>query len=292
MFSNLLNFKEKLIGRQSSPLDIETGEMSRVLIIGDTSINDYLTAICMDATNIVIDHKETAEGLELLLKKSEYYLIFVEIEENTKKVLRLIRQTESTARRVPVIAIEPPKSRKQLITSLSDGFDDFLVKPVKKTDIEAILTRWLGQFPLKTSKKNIDLNSSLIEIDEQNISTNNIKKTVDIEASLKYSHQNNELARDLLLLLIKSIKSEKNKAINYYRNNEWDALGDLAHKLNGGCCYCGVPDLQEKTKLMEQAVNTKNYSEIEAVFPQLIRAMDELTQWNETYELDVIFNLD
>ncbi len=292
MFSRLLNFKEKRKDRHSSPRNRAADQLARVLIIGDTTIDDYLSSIYMNAKNLVLDRSKVIKDLDLLLKKKEYHLILVGIEDNAIEILNLIRQSENTARRIPVIAIEPPKDRKQLITSLSNGFDDFLVKPVKKTDIENILTRWLGDISLKASDISLEADKNIAANIEKRATPDTIKKTVDIEESLKYSHQNNELARDLLLLLIKSIKSEKNKAINLYRNNEWEALGELAHKLNGGSCYCGVPALQEKTKAMEKAVNTKNYSEIETVFPQLIRAMDELIQWNEAYDLDVIFNLE
>lgn len=292
MLSHLRNLKKKFIHSQPASLNDGAGEMATVLIIGDTLVDDYLTSICMSTTNIALDHIKADESPEILLKKKEYDLIFIGLENNAEKILQLIREKENTSGRIPVITIEPPKGRKQLILSLSKGFDDFLVKPVKKADVEAILARWLEDFSLKTDKNNTTVDKELTEEQEKATLSGSIKKTVDIEASLKYSHQNNELARDLLLLLIKSIKSEKNKAINFYRNNEWEALGDLAHKLNGGSCYCGVPDLQEKTKAMEHAVNTKNYSEIESIFPQLIRAMDELTQWNETYDLDVIFHLE
>jgi len=292
MLSHLINLKKKFTPSQSTSLNKEAGETARVLIIGDTLVDDYLTSICMSTTNIALDHIKANEKPDILLKKKVYHLIFIGLENNAEETLQLIRERESFSQRTPVITIEPPKGRKQLILSLSKDFDDFLVKPVKKADVEAILARWLEDFSFKADKENTAVHKDLTEEDEKTTLSGNIKKTVDIEASLRYSHQNNELARDLLLLLIKSIKSEKNKAINFYRNNEWEALGDLAHKLNGGSCYCGVPDLQEKTKALEHAVNTKNYSEIESVFPQLIRAMDELTQWNETYDLDVIFHLE
>lgn len=292
MLSHLINLKKKFTPSQSTSLNKEAGETARVLIIGDTLVDDYLTSICMSTTNITLNHIKANEKPDILLKKKVYHLIFIGLENNAEETLQLIRERESFSQRTPVITIEPPKGRKQLILSLSKGFDDYLVKPVKKADVEVILARWLEDFSFKADKENTTAHKDLTEEDEKTTLSGNIKKTVDIEASLRYSHQNNELARDLLLLLIKSIKSEKNKAINFYRNNEWEALGDLAHKLNGGSCYCGVPDLQEKTKALEHAVNTKNYSEIESVFPQLIRAMDELTQWNETYDLDVIFHLE
>jgi two-component system sensor histidine kinase BarA len=92
--------------------------------------------------------------------------------------------------------------------------------------------------------------------------------------------------------LIISIKSERHKVISLYKKKKWKEIGDLAHKLYGISCYSGVPILENKTKELEIAVNTNNILAIKKIYPELLKAMDNLLIWNETHDIDVIFNLE
>lgn len=305
MFNPLINLKKKLLDIKDAANNTNKN-ITRLLIIGDSSIDDGNIDRCTDIKQLFVRRCETYGDSLLLIKKNHYDLIFIDFGIESIEAVNAIRKLDSDSYRTPLIAVSTLKEQGEILTILSNGFDDFLIKPVKHKNLETILNRWLSNIALRinessstslleyesTKKTHLPEQDSLPTNSEKNRIPDSIKKTLDIEASLKYSHQNNELARDLLLILITSLKSEKDKALDFYKQNKWEEIGELAHKLYGGSCYCGVPNLQEKTKAIEKAVNENNIEKVKVIFPELIGAMDELLLWHETYDIDVIFNLE
>jgi two-component system sensor histidine kinase BarA len=305
MFNPLINLKKKLSDIKDAVNNTNKNK-NQLLIIGNNLIDDGDIDKCTDMKQLLIQHCETYTNALLLITKNHYDLIFIDFEIENVELVNAIRRLDSNSYRTPLIAVSIPKEQGEILTILSNGFDDYLVKPVKHKNLEAILDRWLNNIALRinqsssasllkgksTKKTHLPEPDSLLANPENNKTSGSIKKTIDIEASLKYSHQNNKLARDLLLILITSLKSEKNKALSFYRKNKWVEIGALAHKLYGGSCYCGVPNLQDKTKATEKAVDENDIKKVKLIFPELIAAMDDLLLWHETYDIDVIFNIE
>jgi two-component system sensor histidine kinase BarA len=305
MFNPLINLKKKLSDIKDAVNNTNKNK-NQLLIIGNNLIDDGDIDKCTDMKQLLIQHCETYTNALLLITKNHYDLIFIDFEIENIEFVNAIRRLDSNSYRTPLIAVSIPKEQGEILTILSNGFDDYLVKPVKHKNLEAILDRWLNNIALRinqsssasllkgksTKKTHLPEPDSLLANPENNKTSGSIKKIIDIEASLKYSHQNNKLARDLLLILITSLKSEKNKALSFYRKNKWLEIGALAHKLYGGSCYCGVPNLQDKTKATEKAVDENDIKKVKLIFPELIAAMDDLLLWHETYDIDVIFNIE
>lgn len=288
-------------------------DLVRLMIIGNSIVDDADISLCADIRQLMVQRSKTYDEALLLLKKNRYDLILVDFRIENIEAIKRIRKFDSSSYRIPLIAVSTESEQEGMVTVLSYGFDDYLTKPVDHKNLELILKRWLKNAVMKDSEisnthllesqkfKRIQQYSPTAKFGKKNSYTYNplnnstlysIKKTLDIEASLKYSHYNNELARDLLLLLIISIKSEKNKVISCYNKKDWLKIGELTHKLYGISCYCGVSILQEKTKAIEIAANERNIPAIKKIYPELIQAMDDLLLWNETHDIDVIFNLE
>lgn len=298
MLNPLVNLKNIVLSIKSGFNNTNKNKI-RLLIIGDTSINNNDIDICADINQFFVQRSKTYNESLLLIKKIDFDLIFIDFEMENIEAINSIRKLDSNTYRIPLVAVSTPNEIGETLTILSYGFDDYLIKPVKHKNLENILNRWLSNIVLRINEtdKACFLEGENIKKDnyiyttEKNTTSDSIHKILDIEASLKYSHQNKELARDLLLLLITSIEPEKNKAIDFYKKSKWKEIGEIAHKLYGGSCYCGVSDLQEKTKAIEKAVNENNVRNIKIIFPELINAMDDLLLWHETYDIDVVFSL-
>ncbi len=288
-------------------------DLVRLMIIGNSVVDDADIGLCADIRQLMVHRSKTYDEALLLLKKNRYDLILINFEIENIEAIKRIRKIDSSFYRIPLIAVSTESEQERMVSVLSCGFDDYLTKPVDHKNLELILKRWLKNAVMKDSEisnthllesqkfKRIQQYSPKAKLGKKNSYKYNplnnntlysIKKTLDIEASLKYSHYNNELARDLLLLLIISIKSEKNKVISCYNKKDWLKIGELTHKLYGISCYCGVSILQEKTKAIEIAANESNIPAIKKIYPELIQAMDDLLLWNETHDIDVIFNLE
>jgi two-component system sensor histidine kinase BarA len=287
----------------------------RLLIVGDNLVNYNSVSIYIDLKLLMIRQSRTCNDALSLLRENCFDLIFIDPEIaniGIATMVKEVRRMNLGSHRTPLIAMNMTGEKEAVVRVLSCGFDDYLVKPFDHKNLGLILNRWLEKkTPHNTRADSVQ---TLTEITSKKIlcQSNSNKKTkatdsyssvssstprsvsnrtIDIAVSLQFSNYDNELARDLLLLLIKSATSEKNKfADDYYRKN-WLGMNESAHKLYGISCYCGALLLQEKAKALEVATKHCNIPDIKRLQPELMTAIDELLVWSETHDIDVIFNL-
>ena len=315
MFNLLICFK-KIYAIVKNAIYGANQDLVRLLIVGNNTVDDTVIGPYAKVKQLSVERTKIYDDALLLLKKNHYSLVFIDVDAENIETVKQARQFDSASYRTPLIAVGAESEQDRLITMLSRGFDDYVIKPIDYKNIELVLNRWLKNSVIRdgeissphllkrqkvkaiqpqvlynTATKNRQAADSKYNL-ANNSTPHSIKKTLDIEASLRFSHYNNELARDLLLLLIISIKSEKNKVISSYNQKDWVKIGELAHKLYGVSCYCGVSILQEKAKAIEIAASASDVPTIKKLYPQLIQAMDDLLLWNETHDIDVIFNLE
>lgn len=149
-------------------------------------------------------------------------------------------------------------TRNHVANDFSD-FNDFDLLNQKKsladvtTDVNANVNfnkQFNGNVSLRQkSTKNIILNS------DQNL---------DWNLSIKLSAGNKSLAKDLLVMLLKSLPGEKEKINVAYKEKDFEKLRDLVHKLHGACCFCGVPKLKSILKNLEYQLSLPGKCDVNA----------------------------
>ena len=268
-------------------------------IVDDNAANRMVIDSFLQADNIntvVIDNgQETVE----LFQQHHPDIIFMDIEMDDMDGLqttRAIRVLEKEDQRVPIVAVSAHSEAEHRYQALLVGYDDYLVKPIKDTQLYESLNRWC-QINLDTQQTSThakitdNKQTEAPELDLPIIDVNHdtIEKTVSIEKSLEYSNQNKALACDMLQLLIKMIRDEKQPLMDLHQQQDWEKLGQLAHKLYGGSCYCGVEHLQAASKRVDVLMQNKEYEDIDQAMTELLLAIEELLLWDEQYDVEIIF---
>lgn len=84
----------------------------------------------------------------------------------------------------------------------------------------------------------------------------------DKDLALKQAGGNPELAKELFEMLIKDLPVSQ-QAVNLAHGNlDKDAFWNAVHKIHGGTAYCGVPDLKQACKSLEDEIK-KTYPSVE-----------------------------
>ncbi|WP_188112405.1 Hpt domain-containing protein [Salinicola aestuarinus] len=78
---------------------------------------------------------------------------------------------------------------------------------------------------------------------------------IDPALSLHLAGGRQALADDMLALLWKELPAHRRALENAWTGSDEAALAEAAHKLNGGCRYCGVPALSEACEALERRLN-------------------------------------
>ncbi len=103
---------------------------------------------------------------------------------------------------------------------------------------------------------------------------------------------NHALAVEFLAHFIEELHKNRIEFIVMAENNNLKGLEQLAHKLHGACCFCGVTQLQSAVALVEQAAGCAQH--IDAIQPEFLRliqnidaVIQEYNHSSHTYELNL-----
>ncbi len=81
----------------------------------------------------------------------------------------------------------------------------------------------------------------------------------DKELALSQAGGNAELAKELFEMLLKELPKQQEIMNKAHAEKDKQVFLDATHKIHGGTAYCGVPDLKNACKLLED--------EIKAAYP-------------------------
>ena len=110
-----------------------------------------------------------------------------------------------------------------------------------------------------------------------------------VQESLRLAKDNAALARDMLQMLIDSLKEEPVDWAQLLAEHNWSALQNAAHKLYGGACYCGVPALKGRRHRAGSGLQRGQLDRVEHKIALLNREIQRLLDWSDDYDLDALF---
>jgi len=101
--------------------------------------------------------------------------------------------------------------------------------------------------------------------------SNNTDRVIDLELGLKLAGNMPDLAASLLEMLVNELPEAKTNIWAVYTSGNNEELLRTAHKLHGGCCYCGVPGLKAAASELETAL--KNGDTEPQVLDTMVRTL-------------------
>lgn len=100
---------------------------------------------------------------------------------------------------------------------------------------------------------------------------------IDWQLCLQKVSGNALLAEEFLAKFIEELQKNREEFLFLFAHKNTRGLADIAHKLKGACCFCGVPLLQRKVIQFEKlALNTNSVETLSHSFSELIKAIDLL----------------
>ncbi len=221
-----------------------------------------------------VQHVELCEsGLQAveLAKQMQFDLIMMDIQMPGMDGIRaceLIRQLPHQ-QQTPVVAVTAHAMAGQKEKLLSAGMNDYLAKPIEEEKLHILLLRYkpgpaAGNWVAPAEAAEITVNENA---------------TLDWQLALRQAAGKNDLAREMLQMLVAFLPEIRNKVEEQLVGENPEDLVDAIHKLHGSCGYSGVPRLKNLCHLLEQQLRSGTpESELEPEFLELLDEMDNVTR--------------
>lgn len=238
-----------------------------ILAVDDNIANlKLIKALLLDLKATVTTANSGVQALELV-KNTNFDLILMDIQmpqmdgiETTDEIKKYYKSINATP--PPVIAVTAHAILGEQENILKQGLDDYLTKPVNEKLLTKKVQEWLNK-------------------DKHNVSSN-LNKYIDLAQSLALANNRQDLANELLELLVTGLPKVAEDITNAYNNQNYENLYHHVHKLHGSCCYCGVPNLKQASANFEAIIKkTTDFYFYKSAFEKLIK---EITNVINEYE--------
>ena len=250
----------------------------------------HLESLGVHATSATND----SEAIALFGKHID--LVFIDLH-----MLRMNRFQTSMARRnamhpiVPIIALAPSLSPNDFSAALQSGINDIYKKPIDQATIEQALTQHVGYQPATRRANSTAKEPALANLQP------NVSDVVDLDLSLDRADNRPALAKEMMDMLVESLPADIEQLNIHFQQQDYPAMGFIAHRIKGACCCCGVPKFEDSIRKLDRLLKSKMVLEahpsadtqqdtgINAVMTIVNHDADRLIEWHLSHR-NALFN--
>jgi two-component system sensor histidine kinase BarA len=260
------------LNQSNEPLLVDESKIAMtVMAVDDNPANLKLIGALLED---MVRHVELCDSGHQAVdraKQMQFDLILMDIQMPDMDGIRaceLIHQLPHQ-QQTPVIAVTAHAMAGQKEKLLSAGMTDYLAKPIEEEKLHNLLLRY-------KPGTGTAIRAIATEPLEPVVNPNT---TLDWQLALRQAAGKNNLARDMLQMLIDFLPEVRNKIEEQLVGENPEGLVDLIHKLHGSCGYSGVPRMKNLCQLIEQQLRSGTQEEdLEPEFLELLDEMDNVAR--------------
>ena len=265
-------------GKEPTPTTVGDASLLKdiyVLAVDDNPSNLRLVTTLLQDLNIKVDAAEGGIQAVSLSKNKVYDAILMDIqmpEMDGLEATRTIRANRTNLN-TPIIALTAHAMASEREQLLEAGMDDYMTKPVSEQALVNLLLKW--------TQAASDINP--VKTEEHELGNENQEQSLDWSLSLKLANNNEQLAIDMLKMLVDSNFETGRNIHAAYQSQDFDQLLQHVHKLHGASCYVGTPKLKHLSNVYETRLKKEQYNKLDELHDQLIAELEVINKEAERF---------
>ena len=272
LYTSLLVDQDSLLPQKRKILPI------KVLAVDDNEANlKLINALLLEQVRNVVLSDSGVKAFELC-KNETFDLIFMDIQMPVMdgiSTLKAIRK-DSCNRKTPIIAVTAHALSGEKEKMQQQGFNAYMTKPIDETMLNHIIYEYcdVDHF-LNATKQNLSAAIKTPQIKSSQPAVTNTSTVIDWPLALNRTGGKEQLAKDMLMGLVDSLYENHQSISQALASNDTEELKRLIHKLNGACCYTGVPNLANVCQELETQL--KSGMTLENLEPEFLEFFEQIT---------------
>ncbi len=230
----------------------------RVLIAEDVDINQLVIKKHMQKFGFIADFAENGKIAIEKLKRNKYDIVLMDMQMPVMdgyQAIKIIRQELPEAvKNVPIISITASVMGEAPRKCLEVGANDYVPKPYDVKELKNKMEKWVFQNEISSTTNNHNMN---------NHRTNHEESLIDLDYLEQLSEGDDDFTISMLSYFIDNTPSVIQEMKDYYKENNWKALRNVAHKFKPQLTFMGIKSIFNDVENIEQnASHVKNTDKI------------------------------
>ncbi|GLX85031.1 histidine kinase [Thalassotalea loyana] len=255
----------------------------KVLAVDDNEANlKLIKALLSEQVQDVVTATNGEDALALC-KQEKYAIIFMDIQMPKMDGITALKHIKDDTfnEKTPIVAVTAHALSDERDRLLKLGFNSYMTKPIDETMLKHTIYEYCDLKLFVTSKEEA-IEEQAEQVIEPPASTK--PAVIDWDLALKRSANNEALAKDMLSGLVNSLPETQEKLDEAIACQDVESAKSLIHKLNGACCYSGVPNLAHCVNEIEtQLKQGASIDDLEPNFFELSDHIDALSEQASQY---------
>ena len=251
----------------------------KVLAVDDNEANlKLINALLLEQVSNVVLADNGMKALELC-KNEAFDLIFMDIQMPIMdgiSTLKAIKE-DSYNTKTPIIAVTAHALSGEREKMQEQGFNAYMTKPIDETMLNHIIYEYcdVDNF-FNSTKQHLSTTKKILQIETSpHPVVNEASAVIDWSLALSRTGGKEELAKEMLIGLVDSLHDNHQNISQALAINDTEQLKSLIHKLNGACCYTGVPNLANVCQELETQL--KSGITPAKLEPELLEFFEQMT---------------
>ncbi|MCR5626845.1 MAG: response regulator [Lachnospiraceae bacterium] len=250
------------------------------LIVDDNLMNIKVAESILEKYEIKAERALSGREALEKLSNTHYDLIFMDHmmpEMDGIETGRRIRQKSGDYyKNVPMIALTANGTAEARELFLTNGFQDFIAKPIDLNLMERVLKRRLPSDKIRKKDRsvngNLNMSEAFEEVPKQPVAQ------IDRALGIHYSGDDAELYAELLEVFKDSIEETSEKINSCYKEKDWENYRILVHSLKSNSRGIGAQKLSEAAEAVEKACKINEITYVESHHEELMEMYDLVKQ--------------
>lgn len=253
----------------------------QVLVVEDNKVNQKVIFSQLAKFKLKPDLANNGQEALDMLENQAYDLVFMDCQMpimDGYEATRMLREREGEKSHTPITALTAHASAGEREKCLNMGMDDYLSKPVNRSDLAVVLARWLG---LSSSygvvEKSLEDTISTV-VDKTSSEQNTSTVCWDEASALKRLDDDLDLLAEMIDLFLDEAPVQLAELASALARADYLALADATHAIKGMAGHFCAKKLINLAINLEQSARNNAEADFQMMVNDLTQATMDLIE--------------